>query len=116
MDELKKHLKHMYSDKTEHNITTQSKALAGVQEITSNFDTTTKVIRRQDRHTAASALADEMSMLRDLRNLQPFRFTPGRAHRSFPDIPCSALESLDARDTRAWLQAKKYQFATELGN
>ena len=113
---IKKHIKHMFSDKVEKNIVTRTKALAGIQEVASTFDETSNVIKHCRHHTVASSHSDEATIIRDLRALRPFEYEAGRAHASFPHIPCSVLDTLEATDTRSWIEYKQYHFAMDLGN
>ncbi len=113
---LKKHMNHMYSDKTHKNITGRSKALVGVQDIACNFDVRTTVVTRARSHKVTSTVADEMAMLNDLRQLRPFQFVSGRRHNSFPGIRSSVMQELDVEHFRNWAESRHYILATERGN
>ena len=92
---VKKHIKHMFGNKTAHNITTRTTALSGIGEISQNYDTATKVVVRCQKHSVASALEDEMAILEDLRKLRPFEKVPGRYHPHFPEEAASILQNID---------------------
>ena len=113
---VKKHIKHMGSDQTEKNLESRTSALAGVQDVASQYDNVTNVIVRQRSHSCVSPQGDEMTMVNDLRRLRPFRFTAGRHHKSFPKMKSSILEGLDVENFKNWLNTCHFRFATEHGN
>ena len=113
---IKKHIHHMYSNKTEHNIQNKTRALGGIKLITEQYDMTTKTITRSRKHTTASCKDDEASMLKDLRKVRPFSTCPGRIFMSGTTANISALTGINTKDTRQWVQMKKYIYATEKGN
>lgn len=113
---VKSHIKHMHSNKTEKNISTRTRALAGVKDIGRNYDKTTSVIIRAKKHTIPSAAADELAMIEDLRKVRPFRREEGRTLQSFPGISGSMLSTLDVPKIKEWVQTRTYKFSTDLGN
>ena len=108
---VKKHLKHMFSNKTEDNILKKTKALGGLAEVAENYDKATNVVVRATSHTEASALGDELTMQGHLREVRPWR---GRYFEGFNRMSKSAMQGLDLVKYRNWIQTKLYRFATDL--
>lgn len=114
--EVKKHLKQMFSNKTECNIQNRTRAIAGIHDIGENFDLQSNVIIRAKKHNNLSSMADELVILQDLRKLRPFRIQPGRVHTAFPNISKSVFDKLDVTKIHSWVNNKKFEFALERGN
>lgn len=114
--EVKKHIKHMFSNKTERNIENRTRAIAGIPDIAESFDKQSNVIVRAKKHSHLSSMADELTILQDLRKLRPFRIHPGRTHSAFPNVKRSVVDGLDVNHFHNWVRAKKFEFALEKGN
>lgn len=114
--EVKNHIKHMCSNKTEKNINTKTSAISGIKNIAENYDLASNVVVRSTRHGEMSSRGDELALLDTLRNVRPFCRTPGRYHRSFQNISNSGLDNIDIQEYYKWITRKKTQFATEHGN
>lgn len=69
----------MSENKTDKAITRASRASGGIREIVENFDTISQVKKNLGKHTHTSSKKDEMTILKDLRDLRPFTSKPGRA-------------------------------------
>ena len=86
----------MGANKTEKAITRASKASGGIREIVDNFDTISSVKPISTKHSHASSLKDEMIILHDLNDINPFTAISGRAHKSFKEFcnedPVSKLD------------------------
>ena len=70
----------MGANQTEKSITRASKASGGIREIVDNFDEIANIRPKSGKHTHASSLKDENTILADLRDLRPFTPLPSRAH------------------------------------
>ncbi len=103
----KKHIKHMYANKTHSNIEKRSSAIAGIQRIGANFDEQSQVVARTSKHSTRGVALDEMTIMDDLRRLRPFNKVPGRCHRHFKDIVPSMVQLFDAQKFRAWVYQHK---------
>lgn len=114
--EIKKHIGHMASNKTQANISNRTNAISSIKEVSDNFDTESSVVKRSKKHSAVSAFQDEVLMVEDLRNVRPFEETPGRVHSSFPNVQRSITESLDVEHYRQWIEDRIARFSIELGN
>jgi hypothetical protein len=112
---IKKHIKHMFSNKTAANITKRTRSLACIQAISQNYDEDTEVKKRAKKHKKSSHFDDELVMVDDLRQCNPFQSQPGRCHRSFPRISSTILDYLDINHFHAWIQFRTAVHATELG-
>ena len=100
-------VKSMGVNKTEKNIVRASKASAGLHRIVNQFDKVTHVHKVSQHHSTRSAKDDELMMLDDLRQLQPFRNNPGRFHNSFQDIEISPLLNLNFSELFLWIDDHK---------
>ena len=114
--DVKTNIKHMFSNKTEKNISTRIAALPTMKDISDNFDKTTGVIVRSKKHSDTDAIPDERAMIRDIHGLKPFKCNPGRVHASFPNVKKQMGALLNVEQFNEWLKFQKYKFATELGN
>jgi hypothetical protein len=112
---VKKNIKHMFSNKSDKNITARTSVLPSVMDISGNYDDVSGVLVRAKKHSDKDANKDEMDMIKNLIVVKPFRPQPGRAHRYFPDIAPNLLHTLDMTEFRSWVVWKKHHFATELG-
>ncbi len=84
MKEIKKHVKHIYSNKTEGNVFKRSRALSStIPVIEERFDNVTKVVVRPKKNCTAPTEADENILGNDLCNIRPFNMQTGRRHPSF---------------------------------
>lgn len=113
--EEKEHIKHMFSNKTEKNITMRSCAISGMRDIAHNFDAASGVTIRTTKHSAKSSAGDETILLEDLRRLRPFQ-PKARYHSKFRNILSSGTEELKVQHYHEWIKRKKYDFSVELGN
>ena len=112
----KKHIKHMYSNKSEENIKRKTGALAAINEIIQNFDTETIPIKRNNRHSTHSNDAEEEMMVEDLRDVKPFETTPYRSHRSFPQMEDSLLGYMNYQEFLKWLDRRTKVHSNNVGN
>lgn len=110
---VKKHIKHMFSNKSEKNIATRTRAIAGISDISDAFDVATHVLKRQKKHTYGQDNTVELRVLEDLRIVRPFRFVPNREHHCFQEQKASVLATLDSVVFEEWIMRKVYEFATE---
>ena len=111
----KKHIKHMISNKREINITKRVNALAGLHEVIKNYDTITISNVRSKKHSTASKVEDELSILKDLRLSQPFKVTSGRLLESFSNVESSLLSRLDSSKYIQWLLKRALEHAQSGG-
>lgn len=73
--EVKEHIKHMFSNKTERNVRNRSSAISSIRE---HYDEMSGVVRRSKRHVDKSAVGDELAILNELKDIRPFWFSEGR--------------------------------------
>ena len=114
--QVKEHIKHMFSNKTEANIRNRSSAIASVREISENFDRASSVVVRSKKHSDKSAQGDELTILDCLRRVRPFKHQPGRFHEHFRNIKASSTIDYNVRHYHQWIGNRKERFAVELGN
>lgn len=113
---VKTNIKHMFSNKTDKNITTRTSALPVMKDIAENFDKVTGVIVRSKKHSDKESIHDEQDMIKDIHQLKPFVYQSGRKHDSFPNVTSQMVSLLNTTNFRSWIDIQKYKFATELGN
>ena len=106
----KQHIKHMFSNKKETTIEKKSAAIPGVADIAGNFDKESSVVIRAKKHSEKSAHNDELTMLRELRLVKPFAYTPGRTYSTFQKVQPSMLCHLNAGKFKQWFVKKKCTF------
>ena len=111
----KEHIKHMFSNKTEKNISMRSCAIAGMHGIALNFDAASGVLVRTQKHSDKSSVGDETILLDDLRRLRPFQ-QKSRCHSKFRNIMPSGVDGMDMQHYHDWIKRKTYDFSVELGN
>ena len=80
-----------------------NKASGGIREIVDNFDTISSVKPISTKHSHASSLKDEMIILHDLNDINPFTAISGRAHKSFKEF-CNEdpVSKLDKTKFKEW--------------
>lgn len=105
--DLKNLIKGMGANKTTNAIERASRAAGGVRHIVENFDKNVSLGTQSSAHTHRSSEADEAIILDDLRQLKPFKLSPGRKHDSFSDINSDNLNSLNDDDFNKWLSKHK---------
>lgn len=104
--DCKCHLKNLYSNKTPEIISVNTAAIAGIREISRNFDQENEVIVRCNRHKRPNYLQDELCMLEDLRGLDLFRegiHTEGRYFAGLDKIPRNTTSNIDLTKTASWV-------------
>ena len=112
----KRHIKHMFSNKTTTNITKRSRAIAGISDISENYDTESHLLIRAKKHSDISSDHDELRILEDLRLIRPFLSEVGREHNSFKNIPQSIVDNLVITEFRRWMTSWITKSGPELGN
>ena len=113
--QIKRNIKHMFSNKTEKNITVRTSALPALNDISENYDQCSNVLVRAKKHSDADSKKDEMEIINDLRQIRPFQFTAGRSHDAFQNISMSISRQLDPTLFHNWISEQKVKFATEIG-
>ncbi|XP_062575477.1 uncharacterized protein LOC134237384 [Saccostrea cucullata] len=114
--QIKEHIKHMFSNKTERNVRNRSSAISSIREIAEHYDEISGVVERSKRHSDKSAVGDELSILNELREVRPFSFEEGRQHEQFSDIQASSSTNINVTNYHRWIENKKLQFSVEYGN
>jgi len=104
---VKKLLKHMYSNKTNDNIYNQSAALAGVNEIVANLDGELATVARYKQHKYKLDVEQEMKLIGDFHEADPFTFIEGRKFRKFPNISMSPKLKVDSYHMNRWFSGHK---------
>ena len=109
---MKKHIKHMYSNKTEININNRTSALPGIQEIADQLDLTAQVVIRSTKHNKIDASDARAQMVKDFETVDPFTFTEGRSFNNdkFKHIPRSQICKLDKDHLEKWFNHHKSLF------
>jgi len=114
--EVKKHIKHMHSGQTEHNIQVHSRAISGLSAIGDHFDDASGVIIRSTRHKQLSDDNDVLCLVDDLSDMQLYVNHPGRCHKSFASITPNVANDIDATKLHKWLYDRAKVYSKEFGN
>ena len=110
---MKKHIKHMFSNKTEENITKQTGALAMINDIAHNADKQSSVVIRGKKHVIRSSHGDEVTMVEDILTVHPFQHKT----RTFGgNVKCSMMAYLNYDHFRSWLVRRAQIHAESLGD
>ena len=104
-------LKDLVANKTLTAVERATKASCGLKGVSDYFDRQCQIAPEYTLHTSLSKQDDEREMIELVRSRRPFVFTSGRKHNSFPTIPKSALDQLDAVKLDAWLTRHKRKLA-----
>lgn len=108
-------LKTMGPNKTEHAIGVRTGALPALESIATNFRTKTGCIVRCGKHKVPSAFDDECFIIKDLRNVRPFKFSAGRLLPQFKSMDWSVKDHLDFSKFTNWIIQKKNVYDIEIG-
>ena len=106
----KRHIKHMFSNKTEQNILTRAEALGGLENITNNYDDDVGVRQRVKTHKNASAISDERILIQSLQNVKPFQSSPRRFHKSFSKVKPTMTQLFNSSNFHGWFHKHKNLF------
>ena len=101
----------MGPNKTAKAMQRAAKAAAGIQQIIRKFNDASKISKVSQVHGHNSSAEDELSMVNDLRKMNPFKRTPGRQHAHFDQMLVSPSSRLDMKSFFTWLQKHKKQIA-----
>jgi hypothetical protein len=96
-------LKSLGSNKTPEIIMKRSKALAGMDTISYQYDTNTNVILRSRRHKLKSAKDDEIKMLQDIIEIRPFHCLQGRCFEFFKGLVSPLMFSINDENYKVWV-------------
>ena len=109
---MKKHIKHMYSQKTENNISNKTSALPGIQEIVEQFDKTAQVLIRCSRHNEIDAKDARIQMVKDFSDARPFDYQEDRSFKNdkFKMTQKSSVLNLDHNKLKQWFEHHKNLF------
>lgn len=100
-------LKSLGSNKTSEIIVKRSKALAGMDVISHQYDKGTNVIVRSHRHRLKSSKDNEIKMLQDIIEVHPFNYKPGRYFEFFKGLTGPLLFSIADDKYKAWVEHHK---------
>ena len=108
----KRLIKHMYSNKSNENIAIKSAAMPGLAEIGEEFDKECDVVHRSKAHSTRNVEIDELRMIRDLGNVKPFQYQPGRKFEStkLGNMVPSIMKLFDGSNFQKWFDMKKTIF------
>ena len=109
---MKKHIKHMYSQKTEDNISNRTSALPAMQEIADQFDLTAQVLIRSSRHNKIDSSDARVQMVKDFASVDPFTFVEDRSFKNdkLNYKSKSPISNLDDGKLAKWFKHHKVLF------
>ena len=102
----------MGANKTQKAVQRVTCSVGGVQSICQSYDRNSGVTPNSTAHSRNTAKVDELCMVQDLKNLQPFKAVPGRCHATFSNIKSSPTLSIDWPAFYQWLDKHKKRMAT----
>jgi len=94
------------ANKTIGIITNISKAANGIKAILENFDEDIGKHKQSVQHSRPKSENDEIHMIRDIIKLDPFSYSSGRHHDSFPNIKRSPMRYLNIVEFHKWLKRR----------
>ena len=94
----------MGANKTQKAVQRATSSVGGVQCICQSYDKNSDVTPNSTAHSRKTAKVDELCMVQDLNNLQPFRAVPGRCHATFSNMKSSPTLSIDWPAFYQWLK------------
>ena len=106
----KRHLKHMYSNRSEACMQKRSTAIHCVDAIASTYDEESDVKPRSKKNKRASSEEDELILLQVLHQIKPFSFVANRFYRGFKNIEPSMMSNFDGHSFADWFHQKKRSF------
>lgn len=112
----KRHIGHMQSNKSQTNIERKTGALAAINQVMEKYDESTETLIRSKKHTHTSALADELSMVEDLRTVRPFQHQAGRSYPQFDHIKPTLIHEESMMHLRQWMLRRGHEHAASLVN
>ena len=98
-------------NKTLKAVTRSTQASYGQEVLVENFDNQSNVSKNSTAHTYGNAKEDVIDMVASLHSLRPFKFTPHRSHKAFPNISKSPLDQIDPVLLDQWLTKNKRKLA-----
>ena len=81
--------------------------VSGLKLICDKFDESLGIHKKSTRHTKRNAEKDERDMIKEISNMNPFQYYPGRQHATFPDIKRSPLLYLNFNEFETWIMRRK---------
>ena len=102
----------MGANKTQKAVQRATSSVGGVQCICQSYDKNSDVTPNSTAHSRKTAKVDELCMVQDLNNLQPFKAVPGRCHATFSNIKSSPTLSIDWPAFYQWLNKHKKRMKT----
>lgn len=97
-------VKRLGANKTLKSISDICKATTGIRTVVEKVDEELNIHRNSTQHTAPSAFNDELGMITELIQLNPFEYSAGRFHACFPDIQRSPMKYLNINDYNNWIK------------
>ena len=105
----------MGANKTQKAVQRATSSVGGVQCICQSYDKNSDVTTHSTAHFRKTAKVDELCMVQDLKNLQPFQAVPGRWYATFSNIKSSPTLSIDWPAFYQWLYKHKKKNLRQLG-
>ena len=93
----------MGANKTMDSISNIMKSASGIKLVMENYDKNTNLQKKSGKHTKLNTADEEKEMIKDLRKVKAFQHTPGRRHKSFPDIKRFPLQYVKPDELNQWL-------------
>lgn len=113
--EIKEHLKSLHANKTESSVQSRSSAIAGMRQISVNYDDTTQVLYRAKRHSTPSSDEDELNIIHRLLRVRPFENDDGRSLECYTKPLASPLANINLVHLQEWIRSHQYEIISDFG-
>ena len=107
-------IKRMGANKNINAITRISRATAGIKEITECFDENVSIHAKSRKHAKRSSYDDEISMIRDIIEINPFVYVAGRSHECFETMKPHPKKYMVTKEFFDWLDYHKKNMSSML--
>lgn len=113
--EIKEHLKSLHANKTESSVQSRSSAIAGMRQISANYDKTTQVLYRAKRHSTPSSEEDELNIIHRLLRVRPFENNDGRSLQCYTKPLTSPIANINFVHLQEWIRGHQYEIINDFG-
>lgn len=91
------------ANKSEKAIIRVGKTVGVLEDLLNNFDSENNVTSVSDAHTARSMVKDLNIVIEELQEIQAFKLTSDKVHRSFKSLSTNLIRTLDEKTLKEWM-------------
>lgn len=93
----------------------RSSAIAGMRQISANYDKTTHVLYRAKRHSTPSSEEDELNIIHRLLRVRPFENNDGRSLQCYTKPLTSPIANINFVHLQEWIRGHQYEIINDFG-